>query len=146
MAFVGMVYALHVDDDAQHMSALTYAGAALGVTFAGDLITLFLFWELMAISSTLLIWTRRNRSAIAAGYRYLLVHVFGGLLLLAGIAISLVETGTVIFDNMGSSPKRQVPRLDADPRRLFDQRGRPAAGGLASRCLPGSHGHGRGLS
>ena len=84
MAFVGMVYALHVEDDAQHMAALTYAGAALGVTFAGDLITLAVFWELMAISSTVLVWTRRNRSAVAAGFRYLLVHVFGGLLLAGG--------------------------------------------------------------
>ncbi len=55
VAFLGMVYALHVDNDAQHISVLTYAGAALGVTFAGDLITLAVFWELMAISSTLLI-------------------------------------------------------------------------------------------
>ena len=101
MAFVGMVYALHVDDDLQHMSALTYAGAALGVTFAGDLITLAVFWELMAISSTFLIWTRHNRSAVSAGFRYLLVHVFGGLVLLAGIAIYVAETGTVIFDHMG---------------------------------------------
>ena len=66
MAFLGMVYALHVDDGAQHISALTYAGAALGVTFAGDLITLAVFWELMAISSTLLVWLRRDRSAVAA--------------------------------------------------------------------------------
>jgi multicomponent Na+:H+ antiporter subunit D len=101
MAFLGMVYALHVDDDVRHMSALTYAGAALGVTFAGDLITLAVFWELMAISSTLLVWTRRDQSALAAGFRYLLVHVFGGLLLLAGIAIYAAETGTVAFDAMG---------------------------------------------
>ncbi len=101
MAFLGMVYGLHVDDDVQHMSALTYAGAALGVTFAGDLITLAVFWELMAISSTFLIWTRRNRSAVSAGLRYLLVHVFGGLILLAGIAIYVAETGTAIFDHMG---------------------------------------------
>src|SRR5213594_1922716 len=38
MAFLGMVYALHVEDDSQHVAALTYAGSALGVTFAGDLL------------------------------------------------------------------------------------------------------------
>ncbi len=102
MAFLGMLYALHVDDDIQHMSALTYAGAALGVTFAGDLITLAVFWELMAISSTVLVWSRRDSSAVAAGFRYLLVHVFGGLLLLAGIVIHVNATGTVIFDGMGT--------------------------------------------
>jgi multicomponent Na+:H+ antiporter subunit D len=109
MAFVGMVYALHVDDDAQHISALTYAGAALGVTFAGDLITLAVFWELMAISSTLLVWLRRERSAVAAGFRYLLVHVFGGLLLLAGIVIYVAQTGTVIFGDMGPFSEAASP-------------------------------------
>jgi multicomponent Na+:H+ antiporter subunit D len=101
MACVGMVYALHVEDDYQHIAALTYAGAALGVTFAGDLITLAVFWELMAISSTCLIWTSRNRSSAAAGFRYLLVHVFGGLLLLAGIVMHLSGPGSSIaFEKM----------------------------------------------
>lgn len=109
IAFVGMVYALHVDDDAQHISALTYAGAALGVTFAGDLITLAVFWELMAISSTVLVWMRRNRSAGAAGFRYILVHVFGGLLLLAGIVMYVAETGTVIFSDMGTFSETASP-------------------------------------
>ena len=59
MAFIGMVYALHVDDDTQHVSALTYAGAALGVTFAGDLLSLYVFWEMMAVSSVLLVWPLR---------------------------------------------------------------------------------------
>jgi multicomponent Na+:H+ antiporter subunit D len=101
MSFLGMVYALHVEDDAQHVAALTYAGAALGVTFAGDFISLAVFWELMAISSTLLVWMRRERSAVAAGFRYLLVHVFGGLLLLAGIVLHLSEpTGSLVFEEM----------------------------------------------
>lgn len=109
LAFLGMVYSLHVDDDAQHISALTYAGAALGVTFAGDLITLAVFWELMAISSTVLVWMRRDQSAVAAGFRYLLVHVFGGLLLLAGIVIYVVETGTVTFTDMGPFSEAASP-------------------------------------
>src|ERR1700736_3261971 len=78
MAFLGMIYALHVEDDSQHMAALTYAGSALGVTFAGDFLSLYVFWELMAISSALLVLLRREPSAVAAGFRYLLVHIFGG--------------------------------------------------------------------
>lgn len=101
MALLGMVYALHVQDDAQHVAALTYAGAALGVTFAGDLISLAVFWELMAISSTVLVWMRRERSAVAAGFRYLLVHVFGGLVLLAGIVLHLSQpTASLVFRSM----------------------------------------------
>jgi len=95
-----MIYSLHVDDDAQHVAALTYAGAALGVTFAGDFLTLFLFWELMALSAALIVWLRRERAATAAGFRYLLVHVFGGLCLLGGIVLYWSHTGTLAFGDL----------------------------------------------
>jgi len=100
VAFLGMIYSLHVDDDAQHVAALTYAGAALGVTFAGDFLTLFLFWELMALSAALIVWLRRERAAVAAGFRYLLVHVFGGLCLLGGIVLYWSHTGSLTFGDM----------------------------------------------
>ena len=100
MAFVGMVYALHVEDDSQHVSALTYAGGALGVTFAGDFLSLYIFWELMAVSSVFLVWLRREESAVAAGYRYLLVHVVGGLFLLAGIVLHWSAVGSLAFGDM----------------------------------------------
>jgi multicomponent Na+:H+ antiporter subunit D len=100
LAIVGMVYALHVDDAAQHVAALTYAGAALGVTFAGDFLSLFLFWELMAVSATLIVWLRREPRAIAAGFRYALVHVFGGLCLLGGIVLHWSQAGSLTFADM----------------------------------------------
>ena len=103
MAFLGMVYALHVEDDAEHVTALTYAGGALGVTFAGDFLSLYIFWELMAVSSVLLIWRRREASAVAAGFRYLLVHVVGGLILLAGIVLHWSQTRSLAFGDMGAS-------------------------------------------
>ena len=102
MALLGMIYALHVQDDAQHISALTYAGGALGVTFAGDFLSLYVFWELMAVSSVLLVWLRRERAALAAGFRYLLVHVVGGLVLLAGIVLHWSETESIAFDSLGA--------------------------------------------
>ncbi len=100
VALLGMLYALHVDDDAQHVAALTYAGAALGAVFAGDFLTLFLFWELMALSAALLVWLRREPTAAAAGFRYLLVHIFGGLCLLGGIALYWSRTGSLTFGDM----------------------------------------------
>src|SRR5688572_15834003 len=95
VALLGMIYSLHVDDDAQHVAALTYAGAGLGVVFAGDFLSLFVFWELMALSAALLVWLRRERRAIAAGFRYLLVHVFGGLCLLGGIVLYWSQSGSL---------------------------------------------------
>ena len=102
LAFLGMVYALHVEDDSQHVAALTYAGGALGVTFAGDFLSFYLFWELMAISSVLLVWLRRKPSAVAAGFRYLLIHLVGGLVLLAGIVLYWSQTGSLAFGDMAA--------------------------------------------
>jgi len=102
MALIGMVYALHVEDDSEHVSALTYAGGALGVTFAGDFLSLYVFWELMAVSSVFLVWLRREAPAVAAGFRYLLVHVVGGLFLLAGIVLYWSQTGSLAFADMGA--------------------------------------------
>src|SRR5436309_3374079 len=87
VALIGMIYSLHVDDDSQHVAALTYAGAALGAVFAGDFLSLFLFWELMALSAALIVLLRRQPAASRAGLRYLLVHIFGGLCLLGGILL-----------------------------------------------------------
>ena len=102
LTVVGMVYALHVDDDAQHVTALIYAGGALGLTLAGDLMSFFLFWELTAVSAALLVWLRRRPAAVAAGFRYLLVHVTGGLCLLGGIAVYWSETGSLAFGDMST--------------------------------------------
>jgi multicomponent Na+:H+ antiporter subunit D len=102
MALLGMIYALHVEEDSQHVATLTYAGSALGVTFAGDFLSLYVFWELMAISSALLVLLRREPSAVAAGFRYFLVHIFGGLMLLAGILLRWSQTGSLAFGEMGA--------------------------------------------
>jgi multicomponent Na+:H+ antiporter subunit D len=97
MAFLGMVYALHVRETGQHMAAFLYIGSTLGVTFAGDLFTLFAFWEIMAISSVFLVWYQRDIAALNAGFRYIMVHLFGGCVLLAGIIIQVVNTGSTYF-------------------------------------------------
>ena len=99
-AFIGVVYALHVRDTIQQVSALLYAGGALGAVFAGDLITLFVFWEILAFTSVFLIWARRTARAEAAGMRYLLVQIASGVILLAGALVYLNETGSIGFDRM----------------------------------------------
>src|SRR3989337_1261837 len=71
MAFIGMVYSLHVEDPGQHMAAYLYVGSALGVVFAGDYFTLFIFWEIMAFTSSYLIFAKRESRSIEAGFRYL---------------------------------------------------------------------------
>lgn len=100
-ALLSVVYALHVKDNAQHVAGLFYAGCAIGALFAGDLITLFVYWELTAISSVFLIWSRRTDRAYAAGMRYLVVQICSGMILLAGILLHLSETGSIAFTGLG---------------------------------------------
>jgi multicomponent Na+:H+ antiporter subunit D len=97
MSCIGAVYALHVKDSGQHMAAFLYIGGSLGVTFAGDLFSLFIFWELMAFASAYLIFAKREKKAIEAGYRYILVHIFGGVCLLGGIIIHFIQTKSIAF-------------------------------------------------
>ena len=85
MAVIGSIYSLHVEESGQHVAAFLYVAGSLGVTLAGDYLTLFIFWELMAFASVFLVWYRKRRRSMEAGFRYLMVHVAGGLILLAGI-------------------------------------------------------------
>lgn len=100
IAVIGGIYAFHIKDVGQQSSALLYAGGALGVSFAGDYITLYLFWELMAVSSTYLIWARRTKETDYAGMRYLLVHIFGGSILLSGIIWQITESGSILITSL----------------------------------------------
>jgi multicomponent Na+:H+ antiporter subunit D len=100
-AFIGVVYAAHQRDRLQSASALIYAGAAIAAVFAGDLLTLFVWWELTAISSVFLIWASRTESALRAGQRYLVIQVLSGLLLLAGTILLYADSGSLAFDHIG---------------------------------------------
>ncbi len=100
-AFLGILYASHQRDRLQAAAALIYAGAAIAAVFAGDLLTLFVWWELTAISSVFLIWARRTEAALAAGQRYLIIQVSSGLLLLAGAILVHSESGSLVFEHIG---------------------------------------------
>ena len=97
IGFAGALFALRQERTSELASALIYAGASIGVIFAGDLITVFVFWETMAVASTLVVLAGGS-GARAAAQRYIVIHLFGGVLLMAGIAGYAVETGTTSFD------------------------------------------------
>lgn len=98
MALVGGIFAYRQASTLELSAAFIYAGSAIGVTLSGDLITLFIFWEIMAIGSTLVIWAAKHDGAYRASMRYLMIHLFGGLLLMIGIAGHAVETGSISFE------------------------------------------------
>ncbi len=100
-ALLSVVYALHVTDRVQAVAGMVYVGSAIGAVFAGDLITLFVYWEGTAVASVFLIWARRTERAYSAGMRYLIIQVASGVLLLAGAILHVAETGSLTFDRMG---------------------------------------------
>lgn len=102
MSLAGLVFALHVDDTPQHSAAMLYVAGGFGCVLAGDYLTLFVFWELMALGSTFLVMLNRTRESVLAGFRYFLYHVLGGLFLLAGLVLRHQATGS--FEFVGIAP------------------------------------------
>ena len=101
-AFIGLIFARRGGSALEDAAALVYAGAAIGAVQAGDLITLFVFWELLALSSVFLVWARRTERSYRAGIRYLIVQVGSGVILLAGIIAHARATGSVAFEHLGT--------------------------------------------
>ncbi|MCB1520584.1 MAG: Na(+)/H(+) antiporter subunit D [Hyphomicrobiaceae bacterium] len=102
MAFAGGLFSLNQSSSFELGAAYVYAGGAIGVTFGGDLITLFVFWEIMAVASTLVVWSG-GRFANGAGLRYAAMHMFGGVLLMIGIIGEVLNTGSIAFQVMDTS-------------------------------------------
>ncbi len=95
MAFAGGLFAFRQARWFELAAAYAYAAGAIGVSFAGDLITMFLFWELMALFSTVVVWCGGSTAARAAGIRYAIMHLLGGVILKVGIEGVMVHTGSI---------------------------------------------------
>jgi multicomponent Na+:H+ antiporter subunit D len=100
MALGGALFALNQERRTELPAAMLYAGSAIGAAAAGDLVTLFIFWELMAVGSTLVLWSAATPLGYRASMRYLMVHLFGGMLLFAGVAGHVLHTGSTAFTAM----------------------------------------------
>jgi multicomponent Na+:H+ antiporter subunit D len=100
MAFAGGLFAMRQARVMEMAAAHVYAGAAIGVAFAGDLITLFVFWEVMALMSTLVIWSAGSERAYRSSMRYLLMHLFGGVVLMIGVIAQVEAAGSTAFAAM----------------------------------------------
>ena len=74
-ALIAGIYSFHLRDPWQMSMGLLYAASAVGVAFAGDMISLFLWWEGLAITSVFQIWCRKTKKSEESGFRYLLFHI-----------------------------------------------------------------------
>ncbi len=97
---LNVIYGWYVRDGLEQVSMLVYPGAAVGGVLAGDLLTLFVFWELAAVFSVPLIWVSRHERAIRASMRYIVIQVASGVLLLGGLVLYGRETGSLAFEHM----------------------------------------------
>ena len=100
-AVLNGVYSWHQRRGIEQPAALVYAGSAMAALFAGDLLALFIFWEISAIASALVIWSGGTPRAYRAGMRYLVVQLASGMLLAAGAALRWAESGSRAFDQIG---------------------------------------------
>ena len=93
-----VAYAHASDADARMTAAaLGYVATSLGVVFAGDWLTLVFFWELMAVTSTLLVW-QYGGAAVRTGFRYAVAHGIGGSLVLGAVVWQYAAAGSFLFD------------------------------------------------
>ncbi|MBT3359944.1 MAG: Na(+)/H(+) antiporter subunit D [Rhodospirillales bacterium] len=97
MAFGGGLFALNQKSTLELAAAFAYSGGAVGVALAGDLITVFIFWEIMAVASTLVVWSAGTPASYRSSMRYLQVHLAGGVILMAGVIAHVSATGSVDF-------------------------------------------------
>ncbi|MEM7284659.1 MAG: proton-conducting transporter membrane subunit, partial [Pseudomonadota bacterium] len=100
MVLVGGLYAFRQAKPCELASAYAYAAGAVGVSFAGDLISLFLYWELMALFSTVVVWCGGTPGARPAGFRYAVMHLIGGVILKVGIVGVVIQNGSIDIQPM----------------------------------------------
>jgi multicomponent Na+:H+ antiporter subunit D len=99
--FICLIYGLHSKDKVQLVAGLTYAGSAVGAVFSGDFISLFIFWELLALTSAFLVFARRTEAARNAGIRYLMMHILSGVALLIAAIMHYRTTGSLDITYIG---------------------------------------------
>jgi multicomponent Na+:H+ antiporter subunit D len=92
-AVIAGIYAWTSEERWERAASLILAAGGVGVVLAGDLLSLYFFWEWLTVSSLFLIWFGQTAGAWGAGFRYLIFHLAGALVMLTGILLHLAEGG-----------------------------------------------------
>lgn len=100
-AFIAALYSYHNRDRIEQITLPIYAGSVITAVLAGDLLTLFICWEISALSSAVIVFAGRTPRAKSAGMRYLLVHITSGLLLLLGSLLHYQNEQSLVFSHIG---------------------------------------------
>lgn len=100
VGLIGVIYNWCGKNKLEDFSANFYLTSAVGLVLAGDMFTMFVFWEALTMGAVLLLLSKNTFSAQKASYRYLLFHIVGGLILLSGIVIHYFNTGSILMDQL----------------------------------------------
>ena len=87
IAVLNGIYGIGIQHRYECGMSMVYAGSVMGVILAGDCISLIIFWEISAFASMYVVYCKHDRASARASFRYILVHAFGGNMLLAGLII-----------------------------------------------------------
>ena len=98
-AILNVIYGAHEKHWNQHVAIMSYSGAAIAAVHAGDLFTLFVWWEATAFTSVFLILASKTQRSYRSAFRYILIQVGSGMFLLAGAILLMSETGNAEFKN-----------------------------------------------
>ncbi len=78
-------------------------GATLGVFYSDDLYTTFIFFEIMSVTSFVMVAHEETPGAMKAAYTYLAVAVIGGMTTLMGLFLLYKQLGTFAFDALAAA-------------------------------------------
>ena len=98
-AILNVIYGAHEKHWNQHVAIMSYSGAAIAAVHAGDLFTLFVWWEATAFTSVFLILASKTQRSYKSAFRYILIQVGSGMFLLGGAVLLMSETGNAGFGN-----------------------------------------------
>ena len=98
-AILNVIYGAHEKHWNQHVAIMSYSGAAIAAVHAGDLFTLFVWWEATAFTSVFLILASNTQRSYQSAFRYILIQVGSGMFLLGGAVLLMSETGNASFRN-----------------------------------------------
>lgn len=100
MALLVVLYNIRTKETVYHVCSFIYIFSAMGLIFSGDLLSFFVFGEIMLVTSTILICYNRNRQTLESAFRYFLIHSAGSSLLLAGIILNFIDTGSIAIGSL----------------------------------------------
>lgn len=94
-----VIYSINVCSPSNLRLIFLFIGSALTVVFSGDLFTLYIFWELVAVSSSFILIMASDLTK-KTGYYYFLMQLTGSLSLLWGIFLQYSATGNLSLNGI----------------------------------------------